>query len=78
MTHVFENSSEVTALSAGNRSEWLENTFIFNDFEDIIRLARKMHGYEAKTSLYSLDNIYYLHVVYDTELMDNSRKTNML
>lgn len=58
-------------------SEWIENTFSFGEFEDVIRIASRMHGYIAKTSLYFYENQYYLHVVYDAELMDNNQKTNM-
>lgn len=61
----------------GADSEWIENTFSFNEFEDVIRIASRMHGYAAKTSLYSFENKFYLHVVYDAELMDNEQKTNM-
>lgn len=58
-------------------SEWTENTFSFGEFEDVIRIASRMHGYVAQTSLYSYENKFYLHVVYDAELMDNNQKTNM-
>ncbi len=76
---VFHNAANLAPLAAeGKASEWLENTFIFDDFEDIIRLAGQMKGYEADTSLYAFENNYYLHVVYDTELMDDKRKADML
>ncbi len=58
-------------------AEWVENTFSFPDFEDVIRTSSRMHGYEAQTSLYSYENKFYLHVVYDEDLMDNHDKTNM-
>ncbi len=35
------------------------------------------NDYEAKTSLYFYNDKYYLHVVYDSELMDDKQKTNM-
>lgn len=58
-------------------SEWTGNTFCFPEFEDVIRVASRMHGYDAETSLYSYEDKYYLHVAYDEELMDNHEKTNM-
>ena len=36
-----------------------------------------MKEYEVKTSLYSFENNYYLHLLYDDETMDDSRKTDL-
>ena len=57
--------------------EWLDNMFVFNEFDDLIPLAGKMKEYEVKTSLYSFENNYYLHLLYDDEVMDDSRKTDL-
>ena len=57
--------------------EWLDNMFIFAEFDDLIPLAGKMKEYEVNTSLYSFENNYYLHLLYDDEVMDDSRKTDL-
>jgi len=57
--------------------EWLDNIFVFNEFDDLIPLAAQMKEYEVKTSLYSFENNFYLHVLYDDEVMDDSRKTDL-
>lgn len=58
-------------------AEWHDNVFKFTEFENVIRIASRMHGYAAKTSLYLYENQYYLHVLYDEALMDTHQKTNM-
>ncbi|NYF23996.1 adaptor protein MecA [Sporosarcina sp. JAI121] len=57
--------------------EWLDNMFVFTDFDDLIPLAVRMSDYPVKTSLYSFENKYYLHLEYDTETIDDSRKTDL-
>ena len=58
---------------------WSDNTFYFTDFEEIIRLSKRIGTFqnEANTSLYFLEDTYYLHVAYDEETMDEKRKTDM-
>lgn len=73
----FESIEDLLRNSLDTDGEWAENTFMFNEFEDVIQIASRMHHFEAKTSLYVHENQYYLHVVYDTELMTNEDKTNM-
>lgn len=76
---VFQNSASIAPLAGpGKDSVWLDNTFVFDDFEDIIRLSGLMAGYEAETALYAFENNYYLHVIYDKESMDDKRKADML
>ena len=57
--------------------EWLDNMFVFTDFEYLIPLSVKAADYHVKTSLYSFEDNYYLHVVYDVDTMDDSRKSDM-
>lgn len=73
----FENIEDILKNSLGNDGEWRENTFIFNEFEDVIQIASRMHHFEAKTSLYMHESSYYLHVEYDLDEMTNEDKTNM-
>ena len=70
-------SMEDILSAAENNVEWIENTFEFGEFENIIQLSNRMHHYNAKTSLYFYNKKYYLHIVYDLEEMDDKQKTNM-
>ncbi|WP_210469599.1 adaptor protein MecA [Sporosarcina sp. 6E9] len=72
----FQSMEDILSATENN-VEWMENTFEFNEFENVIQLASRMRHYEAKTSLYSYNNKYYLHVVFDSEQMDDKEKTNM-
>ncbi|MDS9470376.1 adaptor protein MecA [Sporosarcina pasteurii] len=73
----FEDIEDILKNGLNKENDWLENTFVFNDFEDVISITSRMHDYEAHTSLYAYESKYYLHVKYDVEEMDNKQKTNM-
>lgn len=73
----FENIEEILKNSLEIDGEWSENTFVFNEFEDVIQIASRMHHFKAETSLYVHDANYYLHVVYDADEMTDEDKTNM-
>lgn len=66
-------------IASGNDSsmEWLETMFVFNDFEDLIPLAPLVDDYTVKTSLYSYEDRYYLHVDYIENSMDDPRKADL-
>jgi len=75
---LFGNDEEDMMPAMGNGTlEWLDNVFVFKEFDDIIPLAGRMTGYIVNTSLYSYDNHYYLHVAYEDETMDEERKTDL-
>ncbi|KAA0966726.1 adaptor protein MecA [Sporosarcina sp. ANT_H38] len=57
--------------------DWVDNMFVFNEFDILIPLANQMKDYEVKTALYSFENKYYIHLLYDDEVMDDSRKTDL-
>ncbi|AOV08452.1 adaptor protein MecA [Sporosarcina ureilytica] len=73
----FEDIEEILKSGLNKENDRLENTFVFNDFEDVIRIASRMHDYKAHTSLYAYESKYYLYVKYDDEEMDNKQKMNM-
>lgn len=73
----FESIEELLKNSLESETEWIENTFVFNEFEDVIQIASRMHKFDAQTSLYVYESNYYLHVSYDTEEMTSQDKTNM-
>lgn len=56
--------------------EWLDNTFSFKEFEDIILLSSGMKEHDVTTSLYLFENVYYLHVLYDTTVMVDKQKAD--
>lgn len=73
----FENIEDLLKNSIEKENKWIENTFVFKDFEDVIQTASRMHQFEAHTSLYAYKSKYYLYVSYDVEEMTNQDKTNM-
>jgi len=74
---VFDSDEEVAP--EGGVPVWIDNSFYFGDFEEVIRLSGRLASfeYEAKTSLYFVDDMYYLYVAYDEEEMDEQQKTDM-
>lgn len=73
----FPDVSGIMPGSGDQPTARTENMFVFKDFEDLIRIASRLTDYDAKTSLYSYDNEFYLNVVYDDDLMNEEEKTNM-
>lgn len=58
--------------------EWKDSMFVFDDIENLIPLASLVDDYNVVTTLYSFENNYYLHVKYETETMDDSRKSDFV
>ena len=52
---IFDEIDEITPIGPNGTLEWLENTFYFKEFEDIILLSSRMKGNDVKTSLYSFE-----------------------
>lgn len=73
----FESIEDLLKNSLESESEWTENTFLFDEFEDVIQIASRMHNFDAHTSLHAYESNYYLHVAYNEELMTNKDKTNI-
>jgi adapter protein MecA 1/2 len=74
---IFETFEDVSSEGEGTFN-WLDSTFVFKEFDYLISLSSRLKGYEAKSSLYSYENLYYLHISYDAELMEDTRKTDLL
>jgi adapter protein MecA 1/2 len=72
-----EDDDDIMPGLEDNTFEWLDNMFVFSEFDDLIPLADRLLDYEVETSLYSFENNYYLYLKYDTEAMDDSRKTDL-
>lgn len=73
----FESIEDLLNTGLDADSEWIDNTFLFDDFENVIQIASRMQHFEAHTSLYAYDSNYYLYVLYNEELMTNKDKTDM-
>ncbi|CAM3098905.1 adaptor protein MecA [Filibacter tadaridae] len=74
---VFEDDETSMQETDEKTFEWLENMFVFPEFDDLIALASRVMGYEVGTSLHSYEGKYYLHMTFNPELMDDSRKTDL-
>ncbi|MFD1205988.1 MULTISPECIES: adaptor protein MecA [Sporosarcina] len=57
--------------------EWLSDMFVFSNFDDLIPLANKVHGYTFESSLYSFEDKYYLYINYDDAEMNDAKKTDL-
>lgn len=71
-----EEDRETMPIGSKSLLEWAENTFYFKEFDDLILLSNQMKKYDVQTSLYSFENVYYLHVRYNLELMNDQQKTD--
>lgn len=76
---MLENVGAVLSADGKSEVEWTDNTFYFKDFDEIIRLSKRVEqlGYAADTSLYFLKDMYYLYVSYNKELMEEDQKSDM-
>jgi adapter protein MecA 1/2 len=74
---IFESFEDDSSEGESGPFEWSESTFVFKEFDYLVALSSRLKGYEAKTSLFSYENMYYLHLTYDVELMDDARKTDL-
>ena len=74
---MYANDEDMMPDMGVGTQEWLDNVFVFKEFDDLIPLANRMTGYIVNTSLYSYENNYYLHIGYEDETMDEARKTDL-
>lgn len=68
----YERLEDVMKSSGEKRK--VATTFIFDEFENVIRLSSRMHGFDVNSSLYSFENKYYIHLSYDEELTDEQKE----
>ncbi|GEN82931.1 adapter protein MecA 1 [Sporosarcina luteola] len=55
---------------------WTSDMFVFEEFENLIPLSKKIPPYSVKSSLYSFENKFYMHVIYDEAEMDDEDKSD--
>ena len=48
----------------------MDYTFVFESFDDVIGLAKKLDEEELQTSLYFYEEKYYLHIVFDFDVTE--------
>lgn len=53
---------------------WDSDMFVFSEFENIIQLSKIDLPYAVETSLYSFEENFYLHVIFDEEKMSDEDK----
>lgn len=73
----FESIEDLLKKSLEVEGEWTENTFLFEEFEDVIQIASRMHHFAVDASLYAYESNYYLYVSYNDELMTTKDKTDL-
>lgn len=56
----------------------MDYTFVFESFEDIIGLAKKLDEADIQTSLYFYEEKYYLHIIFDFEITEFESVLNIL
>lgn len=56
----------------------MDYTFVFESFEDVIGLAKKLDEADIQTSLYFYEEKYYLHIIFDFEITEFDSVLNIL
>jgi adapter protein MecA 1/2 len=56
----------------------MDYTFVFESFEDVIGLAKKLDEADLQTSLYFYEEKYYLHIIFDFEITEFDSVLNIL
>ncbi|MCK1996404.1 adaptor protein MecA [Psychrobacillus psychrodurans] len=56
----------------------MDYTFVFESFEDVIGLAKKLDEADLQTSLYFYEEKYYLHIIFDFEITEFESVLNIL
>ncbi|MCZ8531720.1 adaptor protein MecA [Psychrobacillus psychrodurans] len=56
----------------------MDYTFVFESFEDVIGLAKKLDEADIQTSLYFYEEKYYLHIIFDFEITEFESVLNIL
>ena len=55
-----------------------EYTFVFENFDDLLGLAKKLDKVNFETSLYHYEEKYYLHVIFNSEITEFEDVLNTL
>lgn len=73
---LFEDSEQLLKELNDDPGVWNSDMFVFEDFEHLIPLSKKIPPYAVETSLYSYENKFYLYVVFDDSTMDDDDKSD--
>ncbi|MDN4606862.1 adaptor protein MecA [Sporosarcina highlanderae] len=72
--NIFANPEQLMSELNDEPVVWTSDMFVFDDFENLIPLAKKIPIYAVQSSLYSFENKFYMHVIYDESEMDDDAK----
>lgn len=85
---IFKNgvSSSIGSHEFDDFSSYMEDleeiptdyTFVFENFDDVIGLAKKLDEADLQTSLYFYEEKYYLHIVFDFDITEFDTVLNVL
>lgn len=75
---IFDKLEESIPSFSETPFDWKESMFVFDDIENLIPLASMVDVYDVTTILFAFEDKYYLHVTYDEEGMDDSRKSDFV
>jgi len=73
---MFANSEQLMNELNDEPVVWTSDMFVFEDFENLISLSNIIPPYAVESSLYSFENKFYLHVIYDESKMDDDDKSD--
>ncbi|WP_339251276.1 adaptor protein MecA [Sporosarcina sp. FSL W8-0480] len=71
---LFTNPEQLMNELSDEPVVWTSDMFVFDEFENLIPLAKKVPAYAVQSSLYSYENKFYMHVNYDESKMDDDAK----
>ncbi|WP_252502447.1 adaptor protein MecA [Sporosarcina sp. Marseille-Q4943] len=73
---MFANSEQLMNELNDDPIVWTSDMFVFDEFENLISLSKNIPLYAVKTSLYSFEDKFYMHVMYDEFKMDDDDKSD--
>lgn len=73
---MFDDPEKLMSELSDEPVMWDTDMFVFDDFENLIRLSTKELPYAVKTSLYSFEEKFYMHVIFDEDQMTDDDKSD--
>lgn len=73
---MFDDPEKLMSELSDEPVMWDSDMFVFDDFENLIRLSTIELPYAVKTSLYSFEEKFYMHVIFDEDQMTDDDKSD--
>lgn len=73
---MFEDPEKLMSELNDEPVMWDSDMFVFDEFENLIQLSKKELPYAVETSLYSFEDKFYMHVIFDEEQMTDDDKSD--